>query len=68
MNEAHKAGKLERFRISNYSPEEVITLVEICERNGWVKPSMYQGQYNAIARGNEDELFPVLKTFLSMKK
>jgi aflatoxin B1 aldehyde reductase len=61
MNKAHKAGKFERFGISNYTAEEVEKLVEICETNGWVKPSVYQGQYNAIARLNEDDLFPILR-------
>lgn len=42
MNEAYKAGKFERFGISNYSAQQVEELVSICEKNGWVKPSVYQ--------------------------
>lgn len=42
MNEAYKAGKFERFGISNYSARQVEELVSICEKNGWVKPSVYQ--------------------------
>ena len=82
MNKAYKAGHFERFGISNYSAQQVEELVSICEKNGWVKPSVYQvspanpfyvtciisdrvsilqGQYNAISRGNEDDLFPVLR-------
>jgi len=42
MNEAYKAGKFERFGISNFSAEEVERMYNICEQNGWVKPSVYQ--------------------------
>lgn len=61
MNEAFQQGKFERFGISNYTAEEVERIVQICEREGFVKPSVYQGQYNAIARSGEEELFPLLR-------
>ncbi|MCJ1411353.1 hypothetical protein MMC19_005441 [Ptychographa xylographoides] len=61
INEAYKAGKLEKFGLSNFSPEEVEEVVELCEKNGWVKPTVYQGQYNAIARLGEDALLPMLR-------
>lgn len=61
MNEAFKAGKIKQFGVSNHTPEEVDKLVQICEEKGWVKPTVYQGQYNAIVRGGEKDLFPVLR-------
>lgn len=61
MNEAHKAGHFEKFGLSNYSADEVDEIVGLCEKNGWVKPSVYQGHYNAIARRPEKELFPTLR-------
>ncbi|KAF4633955.1 hypothetical protein G7Y89_g4159 [Cudoniella acicularis] len=61
MNEAYKAGKFEKFGISNYSAAQVEKLCAICEKNNFVKPSVYQGQYNPISRSNEDDLFPVLR-------
>jgi aflatoxin B1 aldehyde reductase len=61
MNEAWLEGKFERFGLSNYSVEEVEEIVRICEENGYVKPSVYQGQYNPICRGGEERLFAVLR-------
>ena len=61
MNKAYMEGKFERFGLSNYSVAEVKEIVNICEENGWVKPKVYQGQYNPICRGGEEELFEVLR-------
>lgn len=61
MNEAHKAGKIKQFGVSNHTPEEIEKIVEICQEKGYVKPTVYQGQYNAIVRGGEKDLFPVLR-------
>ncbi|KAJ4861224.1 aldo/keto reductase family domain-containing protein [Trichoderma breve] len=40
---------------------EVEQIVEICERREFVKPSVYEGQYNPIVRGGEKTLFPLLR-------
>ena len=61
MQKAYEAGKFERFGLSNYQVKDVKEIVEICERNNLVKPSVYQGQYNPICRGAEAELFAVLR-------
>lgn len=49
IDKGHKAGKFDKFGLSNYRPEEVEEIVGLCEKNGWVKPSVYQGQYNAVS-------------------
>ncbi|CAK5276207.1 unnamed protein product [Mycena citricolor] len=59
----YKEGKFKRFGISNYMSWEVAELCGICERNGWIKPTVYQGLYNAIHRSVEPELFPCLRKF-----
>ncbi|KAF4808440.1 Oxidoreductase sirO [Colletotrichum siamense] len=41
--------------------EEVQRFVDICEEYGYVKPSVYQGQYNAVVRSGEKDLFPILR-------
>jgi hypothetical protein len=41
---------------SNYSVQEVKEILGICEKNGWVKPPVYQGQYNPAVRSREDSL------------
>lgn len=61
IDKAYRAGKFKRFGLSNYTAAEVEQFIEIAERRGFVKPSVYQGQYNAIVRGGEKELFPVLR-------
>lgn len=61
MNKAYLEGKFRRFGLSNHSPEEIEKVVRICEEKGYVKPSVYQGHYNAIARAAEKDLVPVLR-------
>ena len=61
MNEEFNRASFKRFGLSNYRVDEVEEIVEICEKHGWVKPSVYQGRYNAIIRGGEKELFPTLR-------
>jgi len=61
MNKAYQDGKFERFGLSNYQVADVKEILEICERNELVKPSVYQGQYNPICRGAETELLALLR-------
>ncbi|KAI9827943.1 MAG: hypothetical protein M1826_006139 [Phylliscum demangeonii] len=61
INEAYQAGLFTHFGLSNYTAQEVDEIVALCEKHGWVKPSVYQGQYSAIVRGGEPELFPILR-------
>ncbi|KAK5708501.1 hypothetical protein LTR17_020632 [Elasticomyces elasticus] len=61
INEAFLKGGFRKFGLSNYSPERVEGFVAIAERKGWVRPTVYQGQYNPIARLAEKDLLPVLR-------
>lgn len=63
MNEAYEAGKFEEYGLSNYRADEVEEIYQICEKHGWVKPTVYQGQYNAIARRPEEDLLPTLRKY-----
>lgn len=63
VNELHKEGRFERFGISNYQSWEVAKMCEICEKHGWIKPTVYQGVYHALQRRIEDELFPCLRHY-----
>ena len=56
-----KEGKFKRFGVSNYSAHQVDELVQIADAKGYVKPTAYQGIYNALHRTVEKELFPVLR-------
>lgn len=59
----YRAGKFKRLGLSNYAAWEVAEIVGICERRGFVKPTIYQGMYNAITRALESELEPCLRKY-----
>ncbi|KAI1361066.1 Aldo/keto reductase [Xylaria arbuscula] len=61
MDDAFRKGQFKHFGLSNYSAAEVQKFLEICEENGYVKPSKFEGHYNAIFRSGEKELFPLLR-------
>ncbi|KAI3587998.1 NADP-dependent oxidoreductase domain-containing protein [Fusarium oxysporum f. sp. albedinis] len=61
MDQAHKEGKIKCWGISKHTAQEVETIVKICQEHDFVKPSVYQGEYNPIARSAEKELFPILR-------
>ncbi|KAI0522055.1 Aldo/keto reductase [Xylaria bambusicola] len=61
MNDAFRKGQFKHFGLSNYAATEVQRFLDICEENGYVKPTVYEGHYNAIYRSGEKELFPLLR-------
>ncbi|KAI0479974.1 aflatoxin B1 aldehyde reductase member 3 [Xylaria cf. heliscus] len=63
VDKLHKAGKFVRFGLSNFTAAEVAEVVLTCKYNGWVRPTIYQGMYNAITRGLEPELIPTCRRF-----
>ncbi|KAF2476183.1 Aldo/keto reductase [Lindgomyces ingoldianus] len=63
VNELHKEGKFNRWGLSNFMSWEVAAICEICEKEGYPKPSAYQGVYNALHRTVEHELFPCLRKY-----
>ncbi|KAA8566686.1 hypothetical protein EYC84_009220 [Monilinia fructicola] len=56
----HKEGKFNRLGVSNFMAWEVAQVQEICIKNNWIRPTVYQGVYNAIQRSIEPELIPCL--------
>ncbi|KAG2139313.1 NADP-dependent oxidoreductase domain-containing protein [Suillus clintonianus] len=63
INELHSEGLFEEFGVSNYNAWEVAEIVGIAETNGWVRPTVYQGLYNALERRVETELFSCLRHY-----
>ena len=43
VNELYKEGYFNRFGISNFLSYEIAKIYEICEEDGWIKPTVYQG-------------------------
>ncbi|KAK4186176.1 putative aflatoxin B1 aldehyde reductase member [Podospora australis] len=63
INDLHKAGKFITFGISNFTAFEVAEIVMTCKYNNWVRPTVYQGMYNAITRSIEPELIPACRRY-----
>ncbi|OQO06196.1 hypothetical protein B0A48_08784 [Cryoendolithus antarcticus] len=61
VNEAYKAGFFKRFGLSNFFAEEVQRAYDICKAKYDFVPTVYQGNYNAVARKQETLLFPTLR-------
>ena len=55
-NDMHKEGKFVELGLSNYTAFEVAEIVIMCKERGWVRPTVYQGMLNAIARSIESEV------------
>jgi aflatoxin B1 aldehyde reductase len=63
VQELHDEGLFEEFGLSNFSAWQVAEASEIAARHGWIRPSVYQGLYNAITRAVEPELFKCLGNY-----
>ncbi|EAS30419.3 aldo/keto reductase [Coccidioides immitis RS] len=63
VNQLHKEGKFVELGLSNYTAFEVAEIVTICNERGWVRPTIYQGMYNAITRSIETELIPCCRRY-----
>ena len=61
INDAYKAGYFKRFGLSNYKANEVKQIYALCQEKGYPLPTVYQGNYSAVARRQETELFPTLR-------
>lgn len=61
LDNEYKNGKFKRLGVSNFSPELLQDYIQLCDENGLVKPSVYQGDYNVITRGMEKTLLPLLR-------
>ena len=47
--------------MSNYLADEIEEVVRICREKNYVIPTVYQGNYSAVARRVESEIFPTLR-------
>ncbi|KAF7366387.1 Aldehyde reductase like protein [Mycena sanguinolenta] len=61
IDEAYKAGYFKRFGLSNYKAADVQRIYDICAEKGYPLPTVYQANYNAVARRQETELVPTLR-------
>ncbi|KAK6582077.1 hypothetical protein PZA11_005774 [Diplocarpon coronariae] len=61
IREIYAAGKFKRFGLSNFRPDAVQEVYDIQTKANSVRPSVFQGNYNAVARHMESDLFPLLR-------
>lgn len=50
IDDLYRKNKFKRFAISNYPAWQVSKIWSLCDKNDWVKPSVYQGMYNMLTR------------------
>lgn len=63
MADLHSQGKYQELGLSNFPAWMVTDAWHICDRHGWVKPTVYEGMYNPLARNAENELDACLTHF-----
>lgn len=62
-NELHLEGKFNELGLSNYPASKITRIQDICRKNGWIVPTVFEGVYNAISRKAEGELFETLHRY-----
>lgn len=60
FHKLYQEGKFECLGLCNYSLQQLTEYLGICEKHGYVKPSIIQDQYNALSRQSE-QLFPLMR-------
>lgn len=63
MNDLHAQGKYKELGLSNFPAWMVADVHHLCERRGWVVPTVYEGIYNPLTRRAEGELNACLNHF-----
>jgi aflatoxin B1 aldehyde reductase len=56
MADLHNQGKYKELGLSNYPAWMVAEVWHTCQAHGWVLPTVYEGVYNPLTRGAEQEL------------
>lgn len=59
IHELYQEGKSLRFGLSNFNVEELRRVHEICTTRKYILPTVFQGNYSAVARHVEEELLAV---------
>lgn len=61
INQLYNEGKFERWGISNLGDAQVQEIYDICNKEGYVLPKVYQGGFNPLFRKSADTLLPLLR-------
>lgn len=63
MADLHDQGKYKELGLSNFPAWMVADVWHICDKHGWVKPTVFEGIYNPLTRRAEAELNACLNNF-----
>ncbi len=63
MADLHDRGSFTELGLSNFPAWMVADVWHVCDRHGWVMPTVYEGIYNPLTRGAETELSACLDSF-----
>lgn len=63
LADLHAQGKFKELGLSNFPAWMVADVWHICDQQGWVKPTVYEGIYNPLTRKAENELNMALDHF-----
>lgn len=63
MADLYDQGKFKELGLSNFPAWMVADVWNKCDKNGWVKPTVYEGIYNPLTRKAEIELNACLDAF-----
>jgi L-glyceraldehyde 3-phosphate reductase len=61
LDHAVRSGKALYAGLSNYSGERTRQAIEVCEKNGFVKPIIHQPSYSLLNRRIESDLLPATR-------
>ena len=56
-----RRGRFAKLGVSNFSVDILAEWLRIAGEKGYVKPSVFEGQYNLLCRGHEKDMFPFLR-------
>lgn len=63
MADMHEQGKFKELGLSNFPAWMTADVWHICDKHGWVKPTVFEGIYNPLTRRAEAELNDCLNNF-----
>lgn len=56
MADLHDQGKYKELGLSNFPAWMIADVWHICDKHGWIKPTVFEGVYNPLTRRAETEL------------
>ncbi len=59
MQDVIAAGKVRHWAISNFSADDIASVLEVCDANGWRRPVAIQPPYSLLKRDFESAILPL---------